>query len=145
MKNGRSVDNSEARGILAEQDAVSFVMIETLEALDNLDEIAAVPGLDVMLIGSMDITMELGILAAWDHPSYQSALLEVSQAASRHGKLWGISGLFSRPDIWTHAMQNLGARFIVGALDRGLLSRAATANVTALQSAMLEGVKQSCG
>jgi 2-keto-3-deoxy-L-rhamnonate aldolase RhmA len=133
----------EAAKTLMQADAVSFVMIETPDALSNLNAIAAVPGLDVMLVGSMDITTELGILAQWSHPLYQDALRRVSEAAKMHNKLWGISGLFTRPDIWTDAVQNLGASFIVGSLDLGILNRGAKANVEALRAAELKQATSS--
>ncbi|GIZ42862.1 hypothetical protein CKM354_000611300 [Cercospora kikuchii] len=133
---GTALPADEAARMLASQDAVCFIQIETEDALRNVDSIAAVPGVDVLMIGSMDLTIELGILANWEHPLYQKALRDVSAAASRHGKQWGISGLFGRPDLWRYATTELGARFIVGALDFGLFARAASANAKMLRSAV---------
>ena len=139
---GDSLSPVEAARTLKAKDAVCFVQIETRDALANLDSIAAVSGVDVLLIGSMDITIELGILADWSNPIYQQVLIDVSNAAKKNDKHWGISGLFSRPDLWTHAVQHLGASFIVGALDMGLLSRGANANVVALRAAELQGIAE---
>ncbi|KOS37920.1 hypothetical protein ACN38_g11271 [Penicillium nordicum] len=133
---GTGLPAEEATRVLAEKDAVCFIQIETRDALENVDSIAAVDGVDVLLIGSMDLTIELGILAQWDHPLYQKALRDVSAAAHKYGKVWGISGLFGRPDLWRLAVQELGARFIVGALDRGLVSCGAAANVSMLKDSV---------
>lgn len=133
---GTGLPAEEATRVLAEKDAVCFIQVETRDALENVDSIAAVDGVDVLLIGSMDLTIELGILAQWDHPLYQKALRDVSAAAHKYGKVWGISGLFGRPDLWRLAVQELGARFIVGALDRGLVSCGAAANVSMLKESV---------
>lgn len=124
----------EARARLQSVDALVFVQIETKEALHNLDEIAATP-IDVLLIGSMDMSLELGVLAQWDHELYQDVLERVSQAAKRHSKQWGVSGLFGRPDRWKQIF-DLGGRFIVGALDLGLMTGAAVRNCKMLRDAV---------
>lgn len=58
-----------------------------LEALQNIYQIAAVPGLDILLIWLIGISLEVGIFTSRDHPSYQNALHEVSVAAKHHGRL----------------------------------------------------------
>ncbi|KAJ5508401.1 hypothetical protein N7527_010544 [Penicillium freii] len=114
---GTALPAEEATRVLAEKNAVCFIQIETRDALGNVDSIAAVDGMDVLMIGSMDLTIEVGIIAEWGHPLYQKALHDVSAAAHKYSKVWGISGLFGRPDLWRLAVQELGARFIAGAFD----------------------------
>lgn len=124
-----------AAEVLKEHEVILMVMIETVEALSNIDAIAAEPGLDVLQIGSMDMSMSLGILGQWDDPLYQDVLITVSRAAKKHGKLWGISGLPSRADIWNYAAVELGASFIVSSYDVNLLNQAAAANYKLIREA----------
>ncbi|THC88520.1 hypothetical protein EYZ11_012030 [Aspergillus tanneri] len=119
--------------LLEKDEAFAIAMIENKEALDNIDEIASVPGLDLMLVGSMDMTADLGILGQWDNPLYQTVLQDVSAAAQRNGKLWGMSGLFGRPDKFKDPIQRLGVNLVVGAIDRGLVLNGAKANVEVLR------------
>ncbi|KAE8394399.1 Pyruvate/Phosphoenolpyruvate kinase-like domain-containing protein [Aspergillus alliaceus] len=131
---GRVLTRDNLSSTLEENEASAIVMIENTDALQNLDEIASVPGLDLLLVGSMDMTVDLGILGEWDNPLYETVLQKVSAAAQRHGKLWGISGMFGRPDKFADPIQKLDVGLIVGAMDRTLLLKGAKANVESLRS-----------
>ncbi|KAK6226071.1 HpcH/HpaI aldolase [Colletotrichum tabaci] len=111
-----------------------FIMIETADALSNVDEIAALPGCDVLLVGSNDLASEIGTLPDWDHPEFIEALRKVGAAASRHGKQMGIAGLYHRPDILSKVINEFGAKWIVGAQDVGLLLAGGRANSDLLRS-----------
>lgn len=113
-----------------------FLMIETREALASVDAIAALPGCDVLLVGCQDLATELGVLGDWDAREFREALDAVGDAARRHGKIMGIAGLYHRPDVLQRAIRELGARWIVGAHDVGLLSGGGRAN-----SDMLRGLE----
>lgn len=114
-----------------------FIMIETSDALEAVDEIAALAGCDVLLVGSQDLATEIGTLPDWDHPKFWDALERVGNAAKKHGKLMGIAGLYHRPDILGRVINELGAKWIVGANDVGLLSSSGRANSTMLRSLQL--------
>src|SRR5262245_52695764 len=60
-------------------------MIETNEALENLDAIASVPGVDVLLIGPSDLSIELGVPLDYQCDLYQRALDKIAAAAAKHG------------------------------------------------------------
>src|SRR5262249_57962227 len=62
-------------------------MIETNEALENLDAIASVPGVDVLLIGPSDLSIELGVPLDYQCDTYQRALDKIAATAARHGVL----------------------------------------------------------
>jgi len=64
---------------------VILPMIETNEALENLDAIASVPGVDVLLIGPSDFSIELGVPLDYQCDLYQRALDKVAAAAAKHG------------------------------------------------------------
>jgi 4-hydroxy-2-oxoheptanedioate aldolase len=60
-------------------------MIETNEALENLDGIASVPGVDVLLIGPSDLSIELGVPLDYQCDIYQRALDKIAATAAKHG------------------------------------------------------------
>lgn len=94
-------------------------MIETADALNAVEDIAALPGCDMLLVGSNDLAMEIGTLGDWDAPDFLAALERVGAAARKHGKLMGIAGLYRRPDILKRVINEFGAKWIVGAQDVG--------------------------
>jgi 2-keto-3-deoxy-L-rhamnonate aldolase RhmA len=108
-------------------------MVESRECLDNLDAIAATQGVDVLLLGANDLSLELGILSEWDHPLFDAALNTVAAAARRASKIWGIAGLYTRPDICMHAVTNLGARYVLGHYDIGFLAMGMNKNMEQLR------------
>ncbi len=109
-------------------------MVETTSCIANIDAIAAVPGVDVLLIGANDLSLELGIQGQWDNSVFRDALERVGGACKKSGRILGLAGLYNRPDICNDAIDRLGARYILGNLDIGLISEAAKANVAALES-----------
>ena len=60
------------------------VMIETPEAVENADAIAAVPGADVLLIGTNDLAAEMGITGQFAHAKVEDAYSKVIAACRRH-------------------------------------------------------------
>lgn len=67
-----------------------ILQIETVEALKNVDAIAAVPGVDVLFIGPNDLSAGLGHFREFDRPEYKSAVTKILQAARNNGKAAGI-------------------------------------------------------
>ena len=69
-----------------------IVMIETMEGLDNLEEIAAVPGLDAVYIGPADLALAMGLPPAYELSDAQhvEAIEAIRQACARHGIVAGI-------------------------------------------------------
>jgi 4-hydroxy-2-oxoheptanedioate aldolase len=75
---------------------LTIAQIETVSALDSLEGIAAVEGIDVLFVGPMDLSFSLGVPRQYDHPTFRDALLRVSRVAKEAGKAAGI--LLMRPD-----------------------------------------------
>src|SRR5258708_37000077 len=71
------------------------VMIETPKAVRNAEAIAAVPGIDSLLVGSSDLSMEMGIPGENGHPRIQEAVDKVIAACKKHGKWPGMGGAYS--------------------------------------------------
>jgi 2-keto-3-deoxy-L-rhamnonate aldolase RhmA len=69
---------------------LTVVQIETPAAIDNAEEIAAVDGVDVLFVGPMDLSVNMGIAFQWNHPSIRAALAKVVGACRKAGKVAGI-------------------------------------------------------
>ena len=69
---------------------VLICQIESVTALECLDEIAAVPGVDCLWVGQMDLTQSMGIVGQFRHPDFLAALEKVAETASATGKFAGI-------------------------------------------------------
>ena len=65
-------------------------MIETLEAIDNIDEILSVPGIDVLLVGPSDLSIQLGVPLDYPSDTYQRGLDKIAEACKRHGVVPGM-------------------------------------------------------
>lgn len=70
---------------------LTIVQIETAEGLANVDEIAAVDGIDMLFIGPNDLSVALGIPGDLMNPIELDAIARVAAAAKRHGKLFSMA------------------------------------------------------
>jgi len=84
-------------------------MIETNEALANLDAIASVPGVDVLLIGPSDLSIELGVPLDYACDTYQRALDKIAATAAKHGIAAGM--YFIPPEMEANFFVNKGFKF----------------------------------
>ena len=64
---------------------LTAIMIETAESVDLIDEIVAVPGLDSIVIGPMDLSGSLGVLGNLEHPEVVNAMNRVIASATDAG------------------------------------------------------------
>ncbi|KAJ8132872.1 hypothetical protein O1611_g753 [Lasiodiplodia mahajangana] len=102
-----------------------ILMIETREAIKKVDEIAAVDGIDVLLIGSNDLSIELGGPGDMRNPVFRSALEAVSTACQRHGETMGLAGVYDNYELQNWAVNTLCVRFMVCHVDSGLIASGA--------------------
>lgn len=65
-------------------------MVETLKALDNLEETLSVPGIDVLLVGPSDLSIALGIALDYLNPKYQETLDKIAEACEKAGVVPGM-------------------------------------------------------
>lgn len=107
------------------------VMLETPQAIDNAGAIAAVDGVDVLLIGTNDLCMEMGIPGQFDHPSVAEAYQRAAAACAEHGKHLGMGGVYN-PELMAKYI-GAGARFILAGSDISFLLAGAKAQVTAVR------------
>lgn len=66
------------------EETLLVIQIETRGSLDSLDEILAVPGVDIALIGPTDLSIALGVTGQMDHPELQAAIRGVIDTCRRH-------------------------------------------------------------
>jgi 2-keto-3-deoxy-L-rhamnonate aldolase RhmA len=103
---------------------VLIAMLETPDGIANAEAIAAVPGIDVLLIGSNDLCTAMGIPGEMKHPKLRSAYESVASACKAHDKYLGIGGV--RGDVAQVAeLVALGGRFVISGSDVQYLMRAA--------------------
>ena len=108
----------------ADQEIMVIVQIETKSALEQLDEILSVEGVDACFVGPMDLTMSLGILGQLQHPLFEEALLRAVEAAKKQGIIPGIatvpvSGDGCLPELTK--LLRMGFRMISLSYDMGFL------------------------
>jgi 2-keto-3-deoxy-L-rhamnonate aldolase RhmA len=73
----------------ADRNIVVVTLVEEASALSHLDEIAATPGVDVVFIGTGDLSFSMGLRGEQEHPRVQEAAANLLAAARRHGKIAG--------------------------------------------------------
>jgi 4-hydroxy-2-oxoheptanedioate aldolase len=74
----------------ANDNVLTVVQIESAQAVDNADAIAAIPGVDVLFVGPRDLSHDLGVPGDVLAPVYVEALARVQGATQRHGKACGV-------------------------------------------------------
>lgn len=111
------------------------VMLESPEAIDNADEIAAVPGIDVLLIGTNDLCAEMGIPGKVGDERVARAYDKATAACRNNGKFLGMGGIYDE-EIAAKFIR-LGARFILSGADLGFLMAGAKARSGFLRSIRL--------
>ena len=102
-------------------------MIESIEAVDAVEEIAAVEGLDMLLVGGNDLANALKVPGELDHPDIRAAIERVATACEANGIYLGIGGFGQRPEL-AKEMIALGARYATAGADVTFLVNAAIAN-----------------
>ena len=74
---------------LADQNVVVIIIIEEARAVENIDAIAATPGVDALFIGTSDLSFSLGLRGNQNHPLLEEAIAKVVAAGKSHGKALG--------------------------------------------------------
>jgi 4-hydroxy-2-oxoheptanedioate aldolase len=106
----------------SQENILGIVQIETKEALNHLDEIANLDGVDVLFIGPADLSMEMGIFGQFNHPEFLGAVEKTIKAANKAGKATGI--LFFNPEEYSKYHQ-MGIRFIACGADATFVAEGA--------------------
>ena len=117
----------------ANDSIVRFAMIETAQALDNLDSILSVEGLDAIYIGPSDLSLALGCKPAFDDvdPPVAQAIDHILARAQAHGVKAGIHN--GRPDVALARIAK-GFSFVTVASDAHLLASGSQQILTAMRT-----------
>ena len=113
-------------------DTAVIVMLETAEGIDNAQAVAALPGIDVLLIGSGDLTTDYGIPGQVDHPKLRAAYERVAEACKKHGRILGVGGIRHNVKLQGELVR-LGARFVIAGTDTNYVLAGAKADTSALR------------
>ncbi len=109
-----------------DKNLVGVMQIENINALKDIEAIAAIPGADVLFVGPSDLSLALGIFGQFNHPAYQQAMQDVAGAAKKHGKAAGV--LLQNIDEY-EMYYHLGFRFLACGADGSFVARSAEALV----------------
>lgn len=125
----RGVNTSNCEGAYATRGLAEFVgatnrerwlsiQIETTEALEEVEEIAATSGVDHLFVGPADLSVCLGVPGEFLHPKCVTALERVAKATHSAGKTWGI---LARGAEHARVCRDLGCLFFAFASDLSLV------------------------
>jgi 4-hydroxy-2-oxoheptanedioate aldolase len=114
----------------ANRETIVCVQIEDREGLANVAEIAAVPGVDVVFVGPMDLSQALGHPGDLDRPAFRRQVERAFDAAHAAGAMTGTSGNAA----WVRYGVELGARYVYTSLG-GVLQPGARAFIASTQPA----------
>jgi 4-hydroxy-2-oxoheptanedioate aldolase len=105
-------------------------MVETREGLENVEEIAATPGVDGIYIGPADLALSLGLPPSTDivEPAHAEAVARIKDACKRHGIIAGIHTA-SADVAKKHA--DSGFDMITAGMDHALLAEASRGTLKA--------------
>ncbi len=118
---------------IEQQNAATLVcvLLETREAIANAPEIASVPGVDVLMIGAVDLSTELGRPGLFSDPAMQRAYASVAAACHDAGKQFAVAGGSADQQ---RAFVSLGARLLMGGIDLNYLMKAASQDAVTLRA-----------
>ncbi len=120
----RSFPAAEANAALNDATMV-IVQFKSADAIERAEEIVAVDGVDMVLIGVNDMLASLGLAGQYDHPKVREAYARTIEVCRKHGKHVGVGGLASRPKLAAEFVA-MGARMISTGTDLQFLLAAAT-------------------
>lgn len=132
---GRSVEEY----LDAANKEISLILqVETRQCLDNLEDIAKMPGVDALFVGPFDISLDLGLLDKYGYPDgmkteeFRNVLRRVADVCNRHGNV--IPGCFASPGAGAEELLEIGYKMIATGTDVSLIGKAAALDVQSFQN-----------
>jgi len=110
-----------------------IAMLESADGIANADAIAAVNGVDCLLIGSNDLSTALGVPGELRHAKLRDAFERAAAACAAHGKVLGVGGVRGDLELQT-TLVRMGGKFIVAGSDVTYLTSAARNDANALRA-----------
>lgn len=115
-----------------EEDFLLIIQIESLEAVNEIDKIGAVDGVDMLFIGPNDLSGSLGALGEYTTRSFKDAFTRIEQAAKNAGKFLGTIPF---PGWNAQTLFRSGHQLVVSGVDSMLLLEAAKDDIAKMQAA----------
>ncbi|MCY1207870.1 2-dehydro-3,6-dideoxy-6-sulfogluconate aldolase [compost metagenome] len=128
----RKLPAAVARQMLDDATTV-IVMLESPNAIAKAREIAQVPGVDIIHVGTSDLCDALGIPGQFSHPRITDSLSQVVEACAGTGKFVGCGGLGNNPEVM-QSMLALGVRFLTGGNEWAFMLSEATRRAEMLRA-----------
>jgi 2-keto-3-deoxy-L-rhamnonate aldolase RhmA len=118
--------------IIAHMNANTMVVlqIETKTALDRVDELLSVPGIDAVMVGPADLSTSLGVPGEFDHPKMVGAIERIKESCIRHGVA---PGIHMRQLNLVQKWRDRGLRFLSCNSEIGYMLEKAKETVAALR------------
>ena len=114
-----------------DEDFVVICQVEHVDAVNAIEDIAAVEGLHLLFVGPFDLSASLGDLGNFQAPAFREALATIEDAAARHGKLLGNLIL---PELPASELVERGYRLLFSAADIALLRQGAVDKVAEIRA-----------
>ncbi|MEI2415335.1 aldolase/citrate lyase family protein [Orrella sp. JC864] len=124
----------------ANDSVYTIIQIETPAAVQALEEIAAVPGVDALFLGPGDLSANMGHIGDITHPDVQAIIKDVAQRCRKLGIPCGIVG--PTPEVVCGFVQ-AGYAFVAVASDMAMMLRQATAWMQTMKPALTGGFESS--
>ena len=134
----RAFSTPEAIEIL-NRNILVIVMLETPQAIEQADAIAAVAGVDGLLIGTNDLAAEMGIPGQFGHQRVEEAYRTMIAACAAHGKFPGMGGVYDH--VLMEKYIQMGVRFLLGGGDMALMVAAGKARASFLRGITLSSTR----
>jgi 4-hydroxy-2-oxoheptanedioate aldolase len=96
------------------------IQIETLGALEECEQIAAIEGVDLLFVGPSDLSQVLGVLAQWESDKLWSAIERVAAACKTYKKNWGTIAVNPK---FAQRAYDLGCRMLSFGMDIVMMRR----------------------
>ncbi|WP_138275938.1 HpcH/HpaI aldolase family protein [Rhodoluna limnophila] len=122
---GRDID-----ALQPQSKAACIIQIETLSSLAQVEQIAAISGVDALFVGPLDLSFALGVPRDFKNPIFQDALSKVLAAAAAHGK---VAGILASDTSIARTYVEMGFRFIAIGSDSTLMAKAISDAVTEIR------------
>ena len=106
----------------ADDNVLVIAVVEDVAGLSKIDEIAATPEVDVIFIGTSDLSFSLGLRGEQNHPKLDAAIKQIVAAGLKHGKFMG------RPGLTVEAIRKFekqGFRFFMASTDTDFMAAGA--------------------
>lgn len=120
-----------------ESESVVIVQIEHIKAVENLEAILSVEGVDGFLVGPYDLSASLGVLGEFEHPEMIKALDRIKTVSQKFSAVSGIHVIAPKPELALAKIKE-GFKFIAFSLDSLFLTETCRQNLESIRRAIVQ-------